>query len=148
VHPTADKLRQRLIARGLQIDVRMLDDSARTADEAADAVGCEVGQIVKSLVFTRDQLPLIVLCAGDRRVDAKRLGLDRASAEQAREATGFAIGGIPPLGHDSELATLVDSSLDRFETVWCAAGTPHAVFEVDTGALIGAIEDASIVDVS
>jgi prolyl-tRNA editing enzyme YbaK/EbsC (Cys-tRNA(Pro) deacylase) len=148
VHPTAEKLRQRLLTRGLEIDVVMLNDSARTADEAADAVGCEVGQIVKSLVFTRERSPVMVLCAGDRRVDAKRLGLGRATADQAREATGFAIGGIPPLGHDSELATLVDTSLERFETVWCAAGTPHAVFEVKTGALIGAIEDATVLDVS
>ena len=148
MHPTAEKLRQRLLDRGLEIDVQMLNDSARTADEAAGAVGCEVGQIVKSLVFTRDHTPVIVLCAGDRRVDAKRLGLSSANAEQARGATGFAIGGIPPLGHDSELETLVDSSLGRFETVWCAAGTPHAVFEVQTEALIDAIGNADVLDVS
>src|SRR5437763_16432031 len=106
MHPTADRFRQRLLARGLEIEVRMLDDSARTAVDAAAAVGSEVGQIVKSLVFVRDQMPVIVLCAGDRRVDSKRLGLSRASADQARSATGFSIGGIPPLGHDSELGTL------------------------------------------
>ena len=66
----------------------------------------------------------------------------------ARAATGFAIGGIPPLGHDTELETLVDASLERFPTVWCAAGTPHAVFEVSTDALIGAITDANVTDVS
>lgn len=126
----------------------MLSASTRTAGEAADAVGCGVGQIVKSLVFVRDELPLMVLCAGDRRVDAKRLGLIPASAEQARPATGFAIGGIPPLGHDSELETLVDVSLRRFQTVWCAAGTPHAVFEVGTEELIGAIESATVLDVA
>lgn len=126
----------------------MLSASTRTAGEAADAVGCGVGQIVKSLVFVRDELPLMVLCAGDRRVDAKRLGLIPASAEQARAATGFAIGGIPPLGHDSELETLVDVSLRRFQTVWCAAGTPHAVFEVGTEELIGAIESATVLDVA
>jgi prolyl-tRNA editing enzyme YbaK/EbsC (Cys-tRNA(Pro) deacylase) len=147
VHPTAARLRERLRERGLEIEVRMLSDSARTAPEAADAVGCEVGQIVKSLVFVRDHAPVMVLCAGDRRVDAKRLGLHPANAEQARSATGFAIGGIPPLGHDSELETLIDASLRRFETVWCAAGTPHAVFEVDTDALIGAIEKPTVVEV-
>jgi prolyl-tRNA editing enzyme YbaK/EbsC (Cys-tRNA(Pro) deacylase) len=147
VHPTAARLRQRLLARGLDVEVRMLSDSARTAHEAAVAVGCEVGQIVKSLVFVRDEAPVMVLCAGDRRVDAKRLGLVPASAEQARAATGFAIGGIPPLGHDSELETLIDASLRRFDTVWCAAGTPHAVFEVGTGALIGAIEEATVLEV-
>jgi prolyl-tRNA editing enzyme YbaK/EbsC (Cys-tRNA(Pro) deacylase) len=103
---------------------------------------------VKSLVFVRDEVPVMVLCAGDRRVDTKRLGLRPASAEQARGATGFAIGGIPPLGHMRELATLVDASLRRFETVWCAAGTPHAVFEVGTEALIGAIEQATVLEVA
>lgn len=125
----------------------MLSDSARTAVEAASAVGCDVGQIVKSLVFVRGVAPVMVLCAGDRRVDAKRLGLMTANAEVARTATGFAIGGIPPLGHDTELETLIDASLLRFETVWCAAGTPHAVFEVDTDALIGAVNNATVLEV-
>jgi prolyl-tRNA editing enzyme YbaK/EbsC (Cys-tRNA(Pro) deacylase) len=125
----------------------MLADSTRTAPEAALAVGCEVGQIVKSLVFMRDGSPVMVLCAGDRRVDVRRLGLTSASAEEARSATGFAIGGIPPLGHHRTLATLVDASLDRFATVWCAAGTPHAVFEVDRQALIAALDDATVLEV-
>ena len=125
----------------------MLSDSARTAEEAAAAVGCEVGQIVKSLVFMRGEEPTMVLCAGDRRVDARRLGLGRASAEQARAATGFAIGGIPPLGHDGDLDTLIDASLSRFITVWCAAGTPHAVFEIPVEALIGAIAHATVLAV-
>jgi prolyl-tRNA editing enzyme YbaK/EbsC (Cys-tRNA(Pro) deacylase) len=147
VHPTAARLRQRLLARGLDVEVRTLSDSARTASEAAAAVGCDVGQIVKSLVFVRNEVPMMVLCAGDRRVDTERLGLRPANAEQARATTGFAIGGIPPLGHDSALETLVDASLRRFETVWCAAGTPHAVFEVDTEALIGAIEEGRVLEV-
>ena len=82
---------------------RCVPDSTRTAGEAAEAVGCEVGQIVKSLVFMRDGGPVMVLCAGDRRVAAKRLGLHAANADQARAATGFSIGGIPPLGHDQQL---------------------------------------------
>jgi prolyl-tRNA editing enzyme YbaK/EbsC (Cys-tRNA(Pro) deacylase) len=105
-----------------------------------------VGQIVKSLVFMRDEEPVMVLCAGDRRVAAERLGLRPASANEARAATGFAIGGIPPLGHDRPLDTLIDESLRRFATVWCAAGTPNAVFEADTEALIAAIPGASIQD--
>jgi prolyl-tRNA editing enzyme YbaK/EbsC (Cys-tRNA(Pro) deacylase) len=148
VHPTAAKLRQRLLDRGLEIDVVMLTDSARTAGEAAAAVGSEVGQIVKSLVFEREGEPVVVLCAGDRRVDADRLGLAATRANQVREATGFAIGGVPPLGHDRELETLIDSSLRRFDTVWCAAGTPHAVFEVGTSALIDAIPAGTVLDVS
>jgi prolyl-tRNA editing enzyme YbaK/EbsC (Cys-tRNA(Pro) deacylase) len=147
VHPTAARVQERLRERGLDVEVRVLPDSTRTAAEAAAAVGCEVGQIVKSLVFVRGETPVMVLCAGDRRVGAERLGLRAASADEARAATGFAIGGVPPLGHDRELETLVDGSLRRFETVWCAAGTPHAVFEVATEALIGAIPGASVTDV-
>jgi prolyl-tRNA editing enzyme YbaK/EbsC (Cys-tRNA(Pro) deacylase) len=148
MHPTARRLKERLDDLGLEVDVVMLDDSARTAKEAAAAVDCDVGQIVKSLVFIRDERPVIVLCAGDRRVDADRLALRPATAEQAREATGFSIGGIPPLGHATLMDTLVDASLKRFETVWCAAGTPHAVFEVKTDALIAAIAEPVITDVS
>jgi prolyl-tRNA editing enzyme YbaK/EbsC (Cys-tRNA(Pro) deacylase) len=131
----------------MHIEVHTLADSTRTAAEAAAAVGVEVGQIVKSLVFLRDGSPVMVLCAGDRRVDSERLGLRPAKADQARAATGFSIGGIPPLGHDHELETLIDESLRRFATVWCAAGTPHDVFEVATDALIAAIPAATVLDV-
>jgi prolyl-tRNA editing enzyme YbaK/EbsC (Cys-tRNA(Pro) deacylase) len=148
VHPTAARVQKRLHERGLDIQVKMLPDSARTAPEAAVAVGCEVGQIVKSLVFMRDGGPVMVLCAGDRRVAADRLGLHAATADEARAATGFSIGGIPPLAHDAPIETLIDESLRRFATVWCAAGTPHAVFEADTEALIGAIPDGAVLDVS
>jgi prolyl-tRNA editing enzyme YbaK/EbsC (Cys-tRNA(Pro) deacylase) len=148
VHPTAARLSQRLHERGLEIEVRMLADSARTANDAAKALGCEVGQIVKSLVFVREDAPVMVLCAGDRRVDAQRLGLRPADANRARSATGFAIGGIPPLGHDCQLETLIDESLERFEIVWCAAGTPHAVFDVATKQLIAAIPGATVLVVS
>jgi prolyl-tRNA editing enzyme YbaK/EbsC (Cys-tRNA(Pro) deacylase) len=148
IHPTAARFQARLHERGLNIDVQVLPASTRTADEAAAAVGCEVGQIVKSLVFMRDDEPVMVLCAGDRRVAAERLGLRGATAQQARSATGFAIGGIPPLGHDLPLVTLVDESLRRFDTVWCAAGTPHAVFEVETNALIAAISGVSVLNVT
>ncbi len=148
MHPTSERLQRRLLDRGLDVEVVTLTDSARTAAEAAVAVGCEVGQIVKSLVFVRGEDPVMVLCAGDRRVDAKRLQLKPANADVARAATGFAIGGIPPLGHDAVLETLVDVSLERFDTVWCAAGTPHAVFEVATADLIGALDGAAVTEVS
>lgn len=148
MHPTAAKVQERLRERGLDIEVHVLPDSTRTAAEAAAAVGCERGQIVKSLVFCREEEPVMVLCAGDRRVDTKRLGLRAASAEEARAATGFAIGGVPPLGHTRELETIADESLRRFETVWCAAGTPHAVFEVPTEALLAALASASVGNVS
>jgi len=142
VHPTAARVQERLAARGLEIEVQVLPDSTRTAAEAASACRCEIGQIVKSLVFVVDDTPTMVLCAGDRRVTA--LDGRPASADEAREATGFAIGGIPPLGHDRNLPTIVDESLRRYERVWCAAGTPHAVFETSVEALLAALPGATI----
>src|SRR5262249_6056785 len=105
-----------------------------------------VGQIVKSLVFTSDgEEPFLVLCAGDRRVDTGLFGGARAArADEVRAATGFAIGGVPPIGHDRPLHTVVDESLLRFRTVWCAAGPPPAGFSVPRGALIAAISDADV----
>ncbi len=146
IHPTALKLQERLHERGLDVHVQVLPDSTRTAVEAAAACGCELGQIVKSLVFVVGGEPTMVLCAGDRRVDTASLGQGArsAKADEAREATGFSIGGVPPLGHERELPTLVDVSLRRFERVWCAAGTPHAVFEVDLDALLAAMPGAEV----
>lgn len=125
-----------------------MSDSARTAALAAAALSVEVGQIVKSLVFVREDDPVLVLCAGDRRVDAERLGLVPAPADRVRAVTGFSIGGVPPLGHELELATMIDESLRRFEVVWAAAGTPHDVFAVKTEELIAAIPRATVSDVS
>ena len=141
LHPTALKVQERLRTLGLEIDVRVLPDSTRTAVEAAAACGCELGQIVKSLVFL-DAVsgePVMCLWAGDRQVPTEELGLERAGADEAREATGFAVGGVPPLGHDRPLRTVVDESLRRFQRVWCAAGTPHAVFEIEAAALLAAV---------
>ena len=138
-HATAAKVQERLRELGVDVDVRVLPDSTRTAAEAAAACGCELGQIVKSLVFVDGKgEPVICLWAGDRQVPAGELGLLRASADEVREATGFAVGGVPPLGHDRPLRTIVDDSLRRFERVWCAAGTPYAVFEIETGSLFRA----------
>lgn len=148
MHPTAARLAQRLHERDLQIEVRTLSDSARTAALAAAALDVEVGQIVKSLMFLRDDEPVLVLCAGDRRVDAERLGLLPAPADRVRTVTGFSIGGVPPLGHDVELATTIDESLRRFDIVWAAAGTPHDVFAVATEELIRALPRAEVIDVS
>ena len=144
MHPTAARVVERLRERGLDVEVTTLSNSAATAPLAAAALGVEVGQIVKSLVFLRGEEPVMVLCAGDRRVDAKRLGLSRAPADRVREVTGFSIGGIPPLGHDAELPTTIDESLRRFDVVWAAAGTPHDVFAVGTEALIRAIPSAEV----
>ena len=148
-HPTVRRFQDRLAELGLDAEVHELAASTRTAGEAAAAVGVEVGQIVKSLVFVDGDEPILCLCAGDRRVDTTKLGagVRQATGDQVREATGFAIGGVPPLGHDRPVRTVVDSSLLRFPTVWCAAGTPNAVFSVSTDALIGAIPNAAVEEV-
>ena len=148
LHPTAQRVAERLAAAGLDVTVVEHEESSRTAEEAAAAAGCELGQIVKSLVFVDGAGPVLVLCAGDRRVDAAALGLRRAKPDVVREATGFAIGGVPPLGHPAPMRTFVDASLQRFATVWCAAGTPNAVFEVRTDALIAALPDAEVREVA
>ena len=150
MHPTAQRLQERLHELGLDVEIRELSDSTRTAQEAADAVGAELGQIVKSLVFMEGGTALLCLCAGDRRVDTAKLGEDvrQAKGDEVREATGFAIGGVPPLGHERPVRTVVDESLRRFETVWCAGGTPHAVFPVETERLIAAVPDAQVREVT
>lgn len=141
LHPTAAKVQERLRERGLAVSVRVLPDSTRTAAEAAAACGCELGQIVKSLGFVDAGTGDVVMClwAGDRQVPADELGLRRASADEVREATGFSVGGVPPLGHDRDLRTIVDESLRRFDRVWCAAGTPNSVFEVGVEELLRAV---------
>ncbi|TML05370.1 MAG: YbaK/EbsC family protein [Actinobacteria bacterium] len=150
LHPTAQRVQDHLQALGLEAEVRELADSTRTAQEAADAVGVELGQIVKSLVFVAADEPVLCLCAGDRRVDVGKLGegVRQAKADEVRSATGFAIGGVPPLGHDPPLRTVVDASLRRFETVWCAGGTANAVFPVDVEALIAALPAAEVREIS
>jgi prolyl-tRNA editing enzyme YbaK/EbsC (Cys-tRNA(Pro) deacylase) len=142
LHPTAARFAARAAARGLALEIVELPESTRTATEAAASRGCETGQIVKSLVFVVDGEPTMILCAGDRRVE--HVDGHPATAQEARAATGYAIGGIPPLGHDRELPTSFDESLRRFDTVWCAAGTPHSVFEVAVVDLLAALPDASV----
>jgi prolyl-tRNA editing enzyme YbaK/EbsC (Cys-tRNA(Pro) deacylase) len=146
VHPTAARTQKRLTELGLDVEVIELDESTRTAAEAARAVGCDVAQIVKSLVLVSAGGPLLCLCAGDRRVDLAPIGSEArmATADEARAATGFAVGGVPPLGHDNPVRTIVDASLERYDEVWCAAGTPRAVFRVPTAELIAAIPDAVV----
>jgi prolyl-tRNA editing enzyme YbaK/EbsC (Cys-tRNA(Pro) deacylase) len=150
VHPTAQRLQARLHDLGLDVEIRELSDSTRTAQEAADAVGAELGQIVKSLVFMDGNGALLCLCAGDRRVDTSKLGDEarQAKPDEVRGATGFAVGGVPPLGHDRPVRTVVDESLRRFETLWCAGGTPHAVFPVGTDELLAALPDAQVREVT
>jgi prolyl-tRNA editing enzyme YbaK/EbsC (Cys-tRNA(Pro) deacylase) len=135
---SAQKVQQALDALGLDCQVIALDVAARTAQQAADALGVQVGQIAKSLVFRlRDSgEAALVICAGDRRVDETKVGqllgqpVERAAPAFVREHTGFAIGGIPPLGHAQPLHVVADQSLERFPTVWAAGGTPHTVFAI------------------
>ncbi|HWH24296.1 MAG TPA: YbaK/EbsC family protein [Candidatus Limnocylindria bacterium] len=127
--------------RGVTLEVVAFDESTHTAREAADAVGAEVGQIVKSLVFVTGEGAalegVLVLASGANTVDVARLGavlgtsqLRRATADEARSLTGFSIGGIPPFGHARPLRTVMDPDLGRFERVWAAAGTANSVFAV------------------
>jgi prolyl-tRNA editing enzyme YbaK/EbsC (Cys-tRNA(Pro) deacylase) len=147
LHATTLKFQERAQAAGLPVEPRELDGSTRTAPEAAAAVGCELGQIVKSVVLVDGEEPLLCLCAGDRRVALERIGRDvrLARGREVKGLTGYAIGGVPPLGHDRPLRTVVDRSLERFGTVWCAAGTPNAVFGVAPADLLRALGPAAAV---
>jgi len=150
MHATALRFQQRAREQGLEVEPRELSDSTRTAAEAAAAVGCDLGQIVKSVLLVDGEgEPLLCLCAGDRRIDLEALGdgVVMARGREVKELTGYAIGGVPPLGHDRPLRTVVDRSLQRFETVWCAAGTPYAVFEVRLDDLLAAMPEAEPRDI-
>jgi prolyl-tRNA editing enzyme YbaK/EbsC (Cys-tRNA(Pro) deacylase) len=116
--------------------VREFPEGTRTAQDAAAAIGCEVGQIVKSLVFLRDGEPVLVLCSGANTVDAQRLGLTKADADVVRRATGFAIGGVPPYAHPAPLETVVDEDLMGYDEIWAAAGTPRSVFPLTPAQLV------------
>jgi prolyl-tRNA editing enzyme YbaK/EbsC (Cys-tRNA(Pro) deacylase) len=143
---TVERVREALDACGLDPDlVRELPADTSTAEAAAEAVGAPVGSIVKSLIFLADDAPLLVLVAGDRRADVKRLraalGLSKrrlriARPHEVQERTGFEVGGVAPLGHRTPLRTLIDRSLGRFEHLWAAAGSGHAVFPVTYRRLV------------
>jgi prolyl-tRNA editing enzyme YbaK/EbsC (Cys-tRNA(Pro) deacylase) len=132
VQRVADTLAQ----LGIQVEITEFAESTRTAEEAAAAVNCTVGQIVKSLVFLAEGKPVLTLVSGANRVDIEKLAavaggpITRAQADNVREATGFSIGGIPPVGHATPLPTFFDRDLLQFERVWAAAGTPNAVFPI------------------
>ena len=135
---SAQKVQQALTALGLPCQVVELPESTRTAQEAAQAIGCTVAQIVKSLVFrgTRTGKPILVLASGVNRVNEKRLGelagepIGKADADFVRQHTGFAIGGVPPVGHPTPIETYIDADLLQYQEIWAAAGTPRAVFRL------------------
>ena len=142
---SAQRVAAALAAAGLAVEVVELPDSARTAPEAAAALGVAQGAIVKSLVFRVGETPLLALVSGDRRADERKLAAlaggepARADAAYVRAVTGYAIGGVPPLGHAAPLRTVMDGGLWRFGQVWAAAGTPHAVFGVAPDELARAV---------
>ena len=120
---------------GHPVDVRRFPEGTKTAEDAARAIGCDVGQIVKSLVFVTDGRPVLALTSGVNRVDTARLAelvgaqdARRATPEEARTATGFAVGGTPPFGHPEPVRAFLDPDLLGFEEIWAAAGTPDSVF--------------------
>ena len=145
---SARRVQEALAARGFAFDVKEFPESTRTSAEAAAAIGCAVGEIAKSLVFRGAESgeAVLIIASGANRVDPAKaealLGeaIGRADADFVRAATGFAIGGVPPLGHDRPLVTLIDEDLLAFEVIWAAAGTPNAVFRLspkDRGNLTG-----------
>ncbi len=143
--PAVKRVREALAAAGSEAEVIALAGTARSAADAAASVGVELGAIVKSLVFTAGGRPVMALVAGDRRCDtavlAHALGIEgklgRADADAVRQATGFTIGGVPPIAHAEGIAVLIDASLARFETLYAAAGHPHCVFATSVDELAG-----------
>jgi prolyl-tRNA editing enzyme YbaK/EbsC (Cys-tRNA(Pro) deacylase) len=141
---SARRVQAALRGFGLPLEVVELPDSTRTAAEAAQAVGCAVGQIAKSLVFRAQESgkPILVIASGANRVDEARLAhllgepMAKADAAFVREHTGFAIGGVPPVGHPHALSTYIDDDLFRYSEIWAAAGTPHAVFRLSPTDLL------------
>lgn len=130
---------------GYQVQVLELAESTRTAKEAAQAIGCQVAQIVKSLIFkTKDtHKPILVVASGSNRVNEKRLGelvgepIERANPDFVRQHTGYAVGGVAPVGHPEPLTTFIDQDLLKYEQIWAAAGTPFAVFQLTPQELQG-----------
>jgi prolyl-tRNA editing enzyme YbaK/EbsC (Cys-tRNA(Pro) deacylase) len=146
-HAGIQRVRDAAARKGVTLEVRVFDASTHTAQDAADALGVELAQIVKSLVFVApsddgELEPIICLVAGHNRVDVARLAavvseqdVRRATAREAFELTGFSIGGIPPIGHTGPVRVVMDPDLGRFQTVWAAAGHPSAVFPVPPATL-------------
>ncbi|MQY16731.1 hypothetical protein SRB5_69330 [Streptomyces sp. RB5] len=138
---------------GLEVEVRRFPDATRTAAQAAEAVGCALSQIVKSLIFEADGRPVLVLMDGSSRVDIElvraELGaaeVGRADAGLVRRTTGYAIGGVPPFGHVERTRVLADRGLLEHDVVWAAAGDPHTVFPMEPKALV-AHAGATVADV-
>ena len=136
--PSARKVQEALRILGVTCEVREMDKTTRSAQDAARAVGCEVGQIAKSLVFkgATTRQAVLVITSGSNRVDEKKLSerigepVLKADADFVRQQTGFAIGGVPPVGHAQPIAVFIDEDLLTYSEIWAAAGTPQAVFRL------------------
>lgn len=147
-----ERVRRAAKLLGLDITIKEMDQSTRTAQEAADACGCDVGQIVKSLIFERSdtQELVLVLVSGGNNADMHKLknhfGIDlvRADPRKVRDVTGFAIGGVAPIGHLADLDTVVDEDLMKYDSVWAAAGKPNSVFNVKTAELSSILDSPLI----
>ena len=140
-------------ALGVDVEVRVFPQGTRTAEDAATAVGCNVAQIVKSLVFVVDDQPVVALVGGADRLDERKLAAAaggtsarRADADEVRSATGYAVGGVPPFGHATPLRCFVDDALLAHDVVWAAAGTPTHVFASEPHALVAAAK-AEVADI-
>lgn len=153
---SVDRVTQALANLGVETEINHYPQGTRTAADAASAIGVPLGSIVKSLVFTVDGSPLLVLVAGDQRADtaklAKHLDVPRAriqlaGANTVREVTGFAIGGVPPVGYQKAMRTIVDQTLARFQTLHAAAGTPRANFPITFEQLVD-VTNGQIADIA
>jgi len=141
---SAHKVQQALNAIGMQLEVVELPDSTRTSLEAAEAIGCQVGQIAKSIIFRAlaSQRPIMVIASGPNRVYEKVIetligeAIGKADADFVRQRTGFVIGGVPPVGHTEQIETFIDTDLMQYPEIWAAAGTPHAVFRLTPADLM------------
>ena len=143
--PSAQRVVEAARHLGIDIQIREFPEGTRTAEDAARAIGVQVGQIVKSLVFIVDARPVVCLISGANRLDPARLQeisgakeVRRADADQVRESTGFAVGGVPPFGHNASVTVYCDRDLLAYEVVWAAAGTPMTVFSIEPGRLASA----------
>lgn len=153
MHPSASKVANAARHLGLDITIVEFSQTTRSAQEAADAIGCAVAQIVKSLCFLVGQQPVVALVSGANQLDERKLAelcgvgrkqVQRADADTVKRWTGFSIGGVPPFGHANALPVYVDEDLLQFTEVWAAAGTPYAVFAIAPAALLQASNGTAV----
>ena len=154
INKGTEKVQEQLNSYGITTKIIEFSESTRTAQDAADAIGCSIAQIVKSLIFCTQQThkPILVLTSGVNRVNEKIIEqlvgekIKKADADFTRTVTGFAIGGVPPIAHAQKITTFIDKALLQYQQVWAAAGTPHTVFCLNPSDLVR-ITDGTIISV-